>query len=72
MHDDISFLVPLQLVEHAEVVDQSDQLGHGEVLQSTILVRNVESLLPVQKCVGCSQAETGNNKFNFSKCYICR
>ena len=46
MHDDISFLTPPQLAEHCEVADQSDQVGHGEVLQFANLVRNNEPLLP--------------------------
>ena len=45
MHDDNSFLTPPQLAEHCEVADQPDQVGHGEVLQFTNLMRNDEPLL---------------------------
>ena len=40
MQDEISVRVPPpQVPEQGEVVDQSDQVGHGEVLQSATLVR---------------------------------
>ena len=42
------FSPPPQLTEHVEFADQSDQAGHGEVLQSATLVRYVKPLLPVQ------------------------
>ena len=45
--DEISFLVPPpQLAEHEEFADQGDQVAHGEVLQSTTLMR-VDEVLPV-------------------------
>ena len=43
---EISILVPLQLAEHVEVADQSDQAGHNQVLQFTTLQRIGEPLLP--------------------------
>ena len=37
--DEISvFVPPPQLAEHVEFADQSDQIGHGKVLQITSLV----------------------------------
>ena len=45
MHDDVSFLIPSQLAEHGEFADQSDHVGHGQVLQSNTLVRNGKPLL---------------------------